>query len=49
MTWKWLEGWEAERNEFRREDESEGKSPTRRTWTERGSERERRDEMREGI
>lgn len=31
------------------EAESEGKSPTSRTLRERGSERERREEMREGM
>lgn len=47
ITWKWLEGCEAERKESRWEDEEDGKElPTRRTWREMETERERREEMR---
>ena len=50
MTWKWWRGWEAvERKEERREGELGGKVPTRRMWRERGTEKERREEVREGM
>jgi hypothetical protein len=50
MTWKWSEMWAVERKDWRREEDSEGKEdPTRRMWRERGRERERSEEIKEGM